>query len=86
MIPQSADQYYNADRVVASGAGLSLLPTELTAGAVRAEVRTLLGEPRYRTAAAHIRTEFVTMPSPSAARSRLVELAAGQAPLAAPPP
>jgi len=26
MVPQSADQYSNADRVVASGAGLSLLP------------------------------------------------------------
>ena len=32
LIPQGADQFFNTERVVAAGAGIGLLPGELSAG------------------------------------------------------
>ncbi len=65
-LPQGADQRYNADRVVAAGAGRKLLRDEVTAGSVREFVAALLGEPGYRVPADRIATEIAVMPSPAA--------------------
>ena len=46
-LPQGADQYGNADRVVAAGAGLALVRDELAPQAVRAATRAVLDEPGY---------------------------------------
>jgi UDP:flavonoid glycosyltransferase YjiC (YdhE family) len=76
VIPQGADQYSNADRVVAAGAGRRLLRDEVTVPAVRESVRALLDDPGYRRAAEGIRAEIRVMPTPEQAISRFEELLA----------
>jgi MGT family glycosyltransferase len=67
VLPQGADQYSNADLVVAAGAGRRLLRDELTPENVRRDVRLLLDEPAYRRAAQAIQTEIAAMPDASSA-------------------
>ena len=75
VVPQSADQFYNAERVVAAGAGVSLTPPDLTEAAVRSAVRQLVEDQTYRQAAQRIKTECDAMPDPASIRPRLVQLA-----------
>jgi MGT family glycosyltransferase len=65
LIPQGADQFFNTERVVAAGAGIGLLPRELSADAVREGVRALLGDEAYRSAALRIAREIAAMPDPA---------------------
>jgi UDP:flavonoid glycosyltransferase YjiC (YdhE family) len=72
ILPQGADQFANADAVHTAGAGLRLLPGELTADAVAEQVRALV--PRrsgYREAARAIAGEIARMPSPGEVARRL---------------
>ncbi|MEO3809495.1 glycosyltransferase [Sphaerisporangium sp. B11E5] len=72
MLPQGADQFANAEAVAAAGAGLRLLPGEVTAGAVAgcvAEAR----HGGYRDAARAIAEEIARMPSPREVARRLPE-------------
>jgi MGT family glycosyltransferase len=55
VVPQGADQPVVAGRVAELGAGLSIRTEDVTEDAVRALARRLLGEPRFRTAAAALR-------------------------------
>lgn len=75
LLPQGADQFNNADRCVAAGAGRRLLPAELGTGAVRAEMRALLGDPGYGRAAGAIAEEIGAMPSPDEVAAVLERLA-----------
>ena len=63
-IPQGADQFLNAERVVASGIGLRLMPDEVVPGAVRDALRTLLDDDRYRDAARVQQASMESMTSP----------------------
>jgi UDP:flavonoid glycosyltransferase YjiC (YdhE family) len=63
IVPQGADQWSNAERIVAAGAGQQLMRDELSAVAVRDRVRDLLSEPSYRQAASHLKEEIRAMPS-----------------------
>ncbi len=45
VVPQGADHFYNGERVVAAGAGIQLLPDQLTADSAREAVRT--ASPRH---------------------------------------
>ncbi len=65
VLPQGADQFANAERVVAAGAGLALTPAELSADAVASGVGALLSEARYREAARRIQSEIAAMPEPA---------------------
>jgi len=56
VVPQGADQPMVARRVVELGAGLSIRTEDVTEDSVRALARRLLDEPRFRTAAATLRT------------------------------
>ena len=58
VVPQGADQWANAGRVVAAAAGRQLLAGDLSADAVSAEVGALLSEPSYRRAAASIQQQI----------------------------
>ena len=79
VIPQGADQYANADGVVAAGAGCRLRRDEMTVPAIRQSVRALLADPDYRRAAERIAAEIRSMPTAasgdhadrSAARNRI---------------
>ena len=64
VLPQGADQFANAERVVAAGAGLALTPAELSADAVASGAGALLSEARYREAARRIQSEIAAMPAP----------------------
>ena len=72
--PQGADQFYNADRVVAAGAGIQLMPDRLTAESARDALRLLLHDDTYRDAAERTKHEFEAMPAPRQAVARLEQL------------
>ena len=74
VVPQGADHYFNADRVVAAGAAVQLMPDRLTADATRDAVRTLLHDPTFRTAAHRIMNEIDAMPDPRRAVESLERL------------
>lgn len=74
-VPQGADQFTNADRVVAAGAALSVLPGELTTDAVRSAIGRLLDEPDFALRAGEISDEIASMPTPQTAISPLERLA-----------
>jgi UDP:flavonoid glycosyltransferase YjiC (YdhE family) len=63
-VPQGADQFINADRILATGMGRRLLPAELEPSAVRDAVRALVDDPAYRAAAHGVRATTTTMPPP----------------------
>lgn len=65
MLPRGADNFYNADRVVAAGAGRRLVDGEITPQAVAREVALLLDDKRVRAAARRIAAEIAGMPPAS---------------------
>ncbi len=75
IVPQGADHFYNADRVVAAGAGVRLMPDRLTAGSARDAVRMLLHDDTFQTAARRLKNEFDAMPDPRHAVETLEKLA-----------
>ena len=74
VVPQGADHYYNADRVVAAGAAVQLMPDRLTTDSARDAVRMLLHDPTFRTAAHSIKKEIDVMPDPGRAVESLEQL------------
>jgi UDP:flavonoid glycosyltransferase YjiC (YdhE family) len=74
VVPQGADHFYNAERVVAAGAGLQLMPDRLTADSARDAVRTLLHDDTYLNAARRIKSELDAMPSAQQAVATLEQL------------
>jgi len=80
VIPQGADQYSNADWVVAAGAGRQLRRDEVTTPAIRQAVRSLLDEPDYRRAAEGIAAEIRAMPTAEVAIERIEALIASGSP------
>jgi UDP:flavonoid glycosyltransferase YjiC (YdhE family) len=74
VIPQGADQFSNASRVAAVGAGLTLLPDQVSRGTVRPAVERLLAEPGFGAAARRVRDELDALPGPDRAVDRLEEL------------
>jgi UDP:flavonoid glycosyltransferase YjiC (YdhE family) len=73
IVPQAADNFYNARRVVAAGAGRTMQHADVTAAAVGREVDLLLSRTTYRDKAAAIAAEIAAMPP---ARDALAGLAA----------
>jgi UDP:flavonoid glycosyltransferase YjiC (YdhE family) len=89
VIPMAADQPYNAERVLAAGAGLSArVPegpppgppqagppafTPPTGGQIRDSVRRLLTEPHFATGAQRVAAEIAAMPPVVHAAERLEE-------------
>lgn len=65
-VPQAADQFENAAQVQALGAGLQLVPDELTVPAARSALESLLSEASYQERAQQIAAEIAAMPDPSA--------------------
>jgi UDP:flavonoid glycosyltransferase YjiC (YdhE family) len=75
LLPHGADQFLNAEALVATGAGRRLLPEEISAEAVAEAVAALLGEPAYREAAAELAGEIAALPSPAETVPVLEQLA-----------
>lgn len=81
VLPQGANQFHNAEACVVAGVGTALLPGQVTAGAVRDEVRLLLDDPTFRDRAGETAAEMAAMPGPERAVPLLERLAAERAPL-----
>jgi UDP:flavonoid glycosyltransferase YjiC (YdhE family) len=64
-IPQGADQFMNAERIVGTGLGLRLLPEEVTSRAVRDHALELLDDERFATIARSLKREIECMPTPA---------------------
>ena len=62
-VPLFADQPYNAERVVALGAGLAVHPGEGLGDRCSAAVARVLDDPAIRTAAAGVAREIASLPS-----------------------
>ncbi|MEV8437357.1 glycosyltransferase [Actinosynnema sp. NPDC051121] len=75
VLPQGADQFANADAVTAAGAGVRLLPDEVTADAVADHVRTLVRPGEHSDAARAIAGEIARMPGPDEVARRLPDYA-----------
>jgi len=63
VLPQFDDQFDNADAVVKAGAGVRLLPGEVTPRAVAGRCLDLLRAAAYRQAAADVAAEIAGQPS-----------------------
>jgi UDP:flavonoid glycosyltransferase YjiC (YdhE family) len=74
-LPRGADQFANAERVQAIGAGLRLLPDEVTPDRLRAAVSSVLHDPAYTNAASAMKAEIAAMPSADDVLGDLVALA-----------
>ncbi|HKV59023.1 MAG TPA: glycosyltransferase [Ktedonobacteraceae bacterium] len=76
VLPQGADQYVIGDLVVAAGAGLLLVPSEVNPASVRASVLALLGEPDRWVGARRLQREIAAMPGPDEVVGLIERLAA----------
>ncbi len=74
VLPQGADQWSNAERVATAGAGLRLLPDEISIDAIRRAVTALLDEPSFRRTSSAIQREIRVMPSAAEAMTRIEAL------------
>ncbi len=75
MLPHVPDQVANARRLVATGAGVSVLADEAEPGDVRDRLATLLADDRARAAATSLSTENAARPSPVEVAAALEEAA-----------
>lgn len=82
-IPLGADQPINAEYCANLSAGRVLGPEERTPEAIREAVRTVLGNPMYRTHAEQVRDEMAALPGPEYAAALLERLAAEKRPIMA---
>ena len=73
-LPQAADQFRNADGVVAAGAGIALHPAYATPDVIGAAVRRIMVEEQFRHAAAGIADDIRAMPAPEVVAAGLVRL------------
>ncbi len=75
LVPNNWDKPDNARRVTEAGAGIRLSPRRLDAPRLRAALRRVLGEPRYREAAQLLAARLAASPGPARAAYLLEELA-----------
>jgi UDP:flavonoid glycosyltransferase YjiC (YdhE family) len=74
-LPRGADQFANAERVHAIGAGIRLLPDDVTPDRLRVAVSSVLDDPAYTTASTAMKSEIAAMPSAADVLDDLLNLA-----------
>jgi UDP:flavonoid glycosyltransferase YjiC (YdhE family) len=74
LLPQSADQFYNASRASAAGTAIALMPEHAGADAIATSVARLLDEPAFADRARAVRLETAAMPTPEEAWARIERL------------
>ena len=74
LMPQSADQFYNASRASAAGTAIALMPEDAGGDAIATSVSRILDEPAFADRARSVRLEIATMPSPQEAWARTERL------------
>lgn len=63
LLPQGADQLFNASRCCAAGAALMLRPEEVSQEAIAAAVQRLMSEPSFAASAEKVAGEIAAMPT-----------------------
>lgn len=81
LLPLGANQFHNAAACAAAGVGLQLLPGDVTAEAVRRDVRALLDEPSLAAQARLVQAELEAMPAPEVGVELIERLATERQPL-----
>jgi UDP:flavonoid glycosyltransferase YjiC (YdhE family) len=76
VIPQLADQTFNAQRVAVTGAGRYLPRAEVSVASVREQLAALFDGPGHRDAARELRREIEDQPSPATLAGTLEEMLA----------
>jgi len=71
IVPQGADQFLQAERVVAADAGVAVLPDTATPRAVADAVRAVLADPSFRAGAYGVAAEIASRPTPDEVAARL---------------
>jgi UDP:flavonoid glycosyltransferase YjiC (YdhE family) len=74
LLPQGADQFFNAEILQAAGVARALLNDQQQPGAISEAVQALVGDCPERQASAVVRDEIAAMPSPRDVVPVLVEL------------
>jgi len=64
VLPQSANQFHNAEACVGAGVGRALEPADVDAESIRREMRALREQPRYLARARQVAEETERMPPP----------------------
>lgn len=75
ILPQGADQPFNAEIIAGSGAGRQQANDDYTPGSITALVEPLLGDCPERATAVRVAAEIATMPAPAEVVPELVERA-----------
>ena len=84
VMPQSANQFHNAEACVTAGVGRAILPADVSVESVRRELRALRADPRFRERAQEVALETEQMPPPEHGVELLERLARDRAPLLRP--
>ncbi len=79
-VPQGADQFMNAERVLAAGIGLRLMPEGMGSDAVREAIASLIADDRFRRNAAAAHSATLQMPTPDEVVPVLEDLVASHGP------
>jgi UDP:flavonoid glycosyltransferase YjiC (YdhE family) len=74
LLPQSADQFYNAGRASQAGAALSLMPEDASVQAISTTMRRLLNDLAFVTRARFVSAEMAAMPGPGEALAHITTL------------
>jgi UDP:flavonoid glycosyltransferase YjiC (YdhE family) len=74
LLPQSADQFYNAHQAKKAGAALSLMPEEASVEAIATSVERLLRDPVFATRARFVAAEMAAMPKPGDVLAHIAQL------------
>jgi len=64
ILPQSANQFHNAEACVAAGVARSILPDDVSAQSIRSELQALREQPGYEQRARQVAQETEQMPPP----------------------
>jgi UDP:flavonoid glycosyltransferase YjiC (YdhE family) len=74
-LPRGADQFANAEQVPRTGAGITLLPGQVSVESIRDAARRVLDEASYAAAAGKLRSEIELLPDPAAVVEELTRRA-----------
>ncbi len=74
-LPRGADQFGNAVQIARIGAGITLLPNQVSAEAIRDATRSVLDDDSYAAAAVSVKAEIERLPDPSAVVEELMRRA-----------
>lgn len=77
-LPRGADQFANAAQVARTGAGVTLLPDQVSVESIRDAARRVLDEASYGVAARKLRSEIELLPDPAVVVEELTRRAQNQ--------